>query len=178
MNGSAKKAVGGIRPWTSRATHRKPMAVSGGISEHDQLDRWLEAHDRREQQHEDVDAEIADRGPVIVEILPAARASGRGRARPGSGPCARTGPRAAGSAGRSAGWSSPRRRARGTRALPTTGAHRLASPPLWPAETISTRTPCYSPRASLASERAIVHAGRGRIRAINHKPLEPTQMGK
>ena len=32
MNGSAKKAVGGIRPWTSRATHRKPAAVSGGIA--------------------------------------------------------------------------------------------------------------------------------------------------
>ena len=32
MNGSAKKAVGGTRPCTSRATHRKPAAVSGGIS--------------------------------------------------------------------------------------------------------------------------------------------------
>ena len=32
MNGSAKKAVGGIRPWTSLVTHRNPAAVSGGIA--------------------------------------------------------------------------------------------------------------------------------------------------
>src|SRR5260221_3776764 len=30
MKGKAKKAVGGTRPWTSRATQRNPAAVSGG----------------------------------------------------------------------------------------------------------------------------------------------------
>ncbi len=31
MKGKAKKAVGGTRPWTSRATQRNPAAVSGGV---------------------------------------------------------------------------------------------------------------------------------------------------
>ena len=42
MNGSAKKAVGGMRPWTSRATHRKPDRRQRRDREDDQLHRGLE----------------------------------------------------------------------------------------------------------------------------------------
>ena len=72
----------------------------------DQLHRRLEPDNRRQHPHEKVDAKIADQCPVVIVILRAARASARGRARPGSGPYARTDPPRAGSAGRAkAAWS-------------------------------------------------------------------------
>ena len=69
MNGSAKKAVGGTRPWTSRATHRKPAAVSGGMRSTISFTAGSSPSSLPERDHQQVDAEIADRRPVIIVIL-------------------------------------------------------------------------------------------------------------
>ena len=69
MKGSAKKAVGGTRPCTSRATHRKPGGRHRRDREHDQLHRRLEPEQLAERNDQQVDAKVADRRPMIIVIV-------------------------------------------------------------------------------------------------------------
>ena len=134
----------------------------------DQLHRRLQPDQLAERDDQQIDAEVADRRPVIVVIALEPGRMLRGRARPGSGPYGRADRRAAAPAGKATAARSRKRRAPGHHADSHQGAASLGNRPAGAASTPIVTCPQCRTAARPSGIGPIVHAGTVRMTGNSH----------